>query len=575
MSEALLSAAEKQSRLCQNLRDLPLGRAAWNRLLRASEVRSVFLTWQWLSTWWECFGTDAELYTIAALRDDQLIGIAPLLRRHENGERIVEFLGTGLSDYCDILAAEEDKPEVVATVLGALLRRSDRWDRVRLESIPEHSSTPRLLEQMTLPEGFETSVYDEAVCPALSIEHSRGFAERCTRKRSLIRHQRYFERLAPLEFRHLIDADEIKDRLPEFFEQHRDRRFMAGDRSLLDDTRNRRFVERVSMTLLESNILRFSILRWRDETLAYHLGFVYDGVHTWYLPSFNVDFARYSPGEVMLKKLIEDAIDSGRRVFDFTRGDSPHKERFANIKRQNHSVEIVSRERAPRSDAMRPEGTGAPHRTSNTQQTTKTLHERAPTSTDPEARSAPAAPRIGVRRRRLWRSPAPVAQASDFRVRWARYSHIKALARQEGLRSEALIAALARMRRGQRAVVALWQERPIAVLWLARDTREALAQRGFDVPVPENAAFLVDAHLASDLVGSPRRDALMPAIQTFLAACGVVALYGTSDEHSGPSLPERCGVSVLPVAERTDVGLLFTTWSFQRKLPGFDLHGPQ
>ncbi len=571
MSELLLSASENQSRLCQNLRDLPLGRAAWNQVLRQSETRSVFLTWQWLSTWWECFGADAELYTVAVLRDQRLIGIAPLLRRHEDGERIIEFLGSGLSDYSDVLASEEDKPEVLATVFGALLRRSDRWDRVRLSNIPETSTTPRLVERVAFPEGFDVDVSDQAVCPALSIERSRQFAERCTRKKSLVRHTRYFERLSPLEFRYLLDADEIQDHLPAFFEQHRDRRFMAGDRSLFDESRNRRFIERVTMPLLESNLLRFAILRWRDETLAYHFGFTYDRVHTWYLPTFNVDYARYSPGEVLLRRLLQDTLESGLREFDFTVGDALHKERFANVKRSVVRVELVSRRSATASRSATRPARRAPE--------TPTLWQRLwkrgataskPNPSDPEAGVGPVAPRLGVRRRHLWRTPAFDPRPSEFRVGWARYSHIKALARQEGLRSPALIAALARMRRGQKAVIAFWQERPIAVVWLARDARAALARRGFELELPERAALMVDAHLSSDVEGSPRREALMPALQTFLAAEGLSALYGVQDVEAPPSFPERCGVAPVRVAQRTDVGLVFRTWSFQRKLRDFD-----
>lgn len=576
MSKLLLSGSEHQSRLCQNLRDLPLGRTAWNRVLRQSEVRSVFFTWQWLSTWWECFGADAELYTFAVMRGEELIGIAPLLRRHEDGERIVEFLGADLSDYCDVLASEEDKADVLATVFGALMRRRDRWDRIRLRNIPEDSSTPRLLERLALPEEFNLDVRPGAVCPALSITRSRKFAEACTRKKSLLRHTRYFERLSPLEFRYLIDVDEIKDHLPEFFEQHRDRRFMAGDRSLFDEARCRRFFERLCTPLLESNILRFSILRWSDETLAYHLGFSYDGVYTWYLPSFNVDFSRYSPGEVLLKKLLEDALESRVREFDFTLGDSPHKERFTNLKRRIWCAEIVAGTRA----SSRAPAIEALHGTETTDGSIwarllgrwvrNHAANREAQGSDPEANAAPRRSRVGVSQRRLWRTSALDPRPSEFRVRWARYSHIKAFARQEGQRSQALITALARMRRGQRAVVVLWQERPIAVLWLARDTNAGLMRRGFDVRVPAGAALLVEAHLASDLEGSPRRDALMPAVQTFLAAEGVTALYGVDDPASGPSLPERCGVPLLPVVQRTEIGLLFGTWRLQRTLRGFD-----
>ncbi len=298
---------------------------------------------------------------------------------------------------------------------------------------------------------------------------------------------------------------------------------------------------------------------------------MYDGVYTWYLPTFNVDFSRYSPGEVMLKNLLESALASRVREFDFTVGDSPHKERFANLKRQNKRIEIASRERPARA-AMTVDTTqrtvvekGFWTRLFGPQRDDT---QRETSAVDPEAHVGPHRPRLGVRRRRLWRTAAFKPAASEFRVRWARYSHVKALARQEGAHSRALILALARMRRGQRAVAVFWQGRTVAVLWLARDPRNGLERRGFEIAIVPGGALLVDAQLSSDLQTSPRREALMPAIQTFLAAEGISTLYGVSDADEGPSFPECCGVDVRPVAERTDVGMLFRTWSFQRKQDG-------
>jgi hypothetical protein len=61
MTDLLIATREAQVRLCQNLQDQPLGRAAWNRLLETSETHSIFLTYQWLATWWDCFKDSAEL----------------------------------------------------------------------------------------------------------------------------------------------------------------------------------------------------------------------------------------------------------------------------------------------------------------------------------------------------------------------------------------------------------------------------------------------------------------------------------------------------------------------------------
>lgn len=541
MSELLVSASEHQSRLCRNLQDLPLGKAAWSQLHRQSETRSLFLTYPWLSTWWQCFDADSELHTVAVLRDSDLVGIAPLLLRHEEGQRILELLGSGLSDSGDLIASREHKPQVIATMFETLWRRRDRWDLLRLENVPAQSSTVACLEQLPLPEGWELRKTSLGHGPALSIERNPTFAEGCVRKRGLLRQRRAFERLAPLEFKHVLDLDEVNDLLPAFFEMHRDRRFMAGDRSPFDDLRKRRFIERVAVALLESGWLRFSVLRWRDELLACHFGFSYDRVSSWYLPAFNVDYARSSPGAVLLQHLLRHALDSGEREFDLGLGESPFKERFANVKREFLRLEIVQ-----------------PQAVVRVGETLRAVEESAANS-PAESRKR----RIGRTHWLLWRATPCAPLPSDFRVQWARYSHIKAIVRQEGMKAETLIASLSRLRRGERAVVALWQERPVALLWLARDPAHILVSQGFQATLPPGAALTTEAHLASDLSGSPRRETLLPAMQTFLAAEGVSALYGIHAPGDPEPLPTRCGAPVDTVARRTEVAWLFGRFSFQ------------
>jgi CelD/BcsL family acetyltransferase involved in cellulose biosynthesis len=581
MTEMLLAGCDVQARLCQNLQDQPLGRAAWNKLLQQSETRSVFLTWQWLSTWWECFSEGATLFTFAVERDGELVGIAPLVVRRERGTRYVEFLGIGSSDYCDFIASEDDKPEVVRTVLEALLKRRDRWDRIRLRYLPSHSSTARCLADLTLPAGWERIQEVEAPCPALSIEANRAFAVACTQKKSLLRHAKYFERLAPLEFHHALDPDEVLDRLPDFFEQHRDRRFMAGDHSLFDDPRHRRFYERMVPVLLESGWLRFSVLRWQGEVLAYHLGFLHDGVFTWYKPTFNLDYARFSPGEVLLKCLLEDALTSDVRVFDFTVGDEAFKERFANVKNENLRIEIVRRvrrgwrERAH--DGLKRHLKSHHPRVFAQLKSAQSSLQRQPALSDnlSEVVSTFAPGARPARRRRglpfgavsrvLWRASPVQPGPSEFSAQWARYSHLKTITRREGLHQHFLLACLEKLRRGERAVVATWQDRPVALLWLARDAQSELAAAGFTDVLPPGSALVSDTYLALDLRGSPRREQLPSTLLTFLAAEDVTALYGLHDTRQASPLLMQCGGQLIPLVRRLTVGVLRWKRTFERR----------
>jgi CelD/BcsL family acetyltransferase involved in cellulose biosynthesis len=63
--------------------------------------------------------------------------------------------------------------------------------------------------------------------------------------------------------------------------------------------------------------------------VAFHLGFCYRGEYMWYKPTFDVELARSSPGEVLLRQLLLAALEEGANVFDFGLGDEAFKARFA------------------------------------------------------------------------------------------------------------------------------------------------------------------------------------------------------------------------------------------------------
>jgi CelD/BcsL family acetyltransferase involved in cellulose biosynthesis len=73
-----------------------------------------------------------------------------------------------------------------------------------------------------------------------------------------------------------------------------------------------------------------SVLRVGDRTLAAHLGLRSGGTHHWWVPTFDLEFSRYSPGLILLMEMAIELGDQGVDTIDFGRGDERYKERLAN-----------------------------------------------------------------------------------------------------------------------------------------------------------------------------------------------------------------------------------------------------
>jgi CelD/BcsL family acetyltransferase involved in cellulose biosynthesis len=112
--------------------------AEWNSLLGRSRADPLFLSWEWLTHWWHCFAGElvAMPEILAFYRGAALVGVAPLYRRRliRGGMLPASSIqpighswrdpGVVMSEYLDVVAAEEDAQAVRRACARALLEES-------------------------------------------------------------------------------------------------------------------------------------------------------------------------------------------------------------------------------------------------------------------------------------------------------------------------------------------------------------------------------------------------------------------------------------------------------------------
>src|SRR5207247_3140762 len=116
----------------------------------------------------------------------------------------------------------------------------------------------------------------------------------------------------------------------EFFEQHIDRWKATASPSLFQDQAKQDFYEKLTAVAADTGWLRFTRLDWNGRPIAFHFGSCYRGSYLWYKPSFAIDLARRSPGEVLLRQLLFAAQGEDARAFDFGLCDDALKLCFVN-----------------------------------------------------------------------------------------------------------------------------------------------------------------------------------------------------------------------------------------------------
>jgi CelD/BcsL family acetyltransferase involved in cellulose biosynthesis len=315
-------------------------RPQWQDLNQRVTGGAVFQSYEWHAGQAAALTAGERPLILTLSGGNGLEALAPLkvARRRMFGRlvSVVEFLGFPRADYCDLLVAP-GRPDAVERLLRPILRQEVSWDVLRLANVPESSPHLAAVRQAFGRASYPMHDQPAAEAPACILTET---AHAVTRKKSLKRHHNHFAREGDLELRHLREAADIDPWLDRFFDQHVARRALTSSPSPFRGDAERQAVRTMVAHVAPTGRLLFSVLLFRGSPLAFHLGFLDEGRLLWYVPAFDVAYIRHSPGEVLLKLLLEHAIALGCGEFDFGIGEEPYKYRFANHVRRVHGVEI-------------------------------------------------------------------------------------------------------------------------------------------------------------------------------------------------------------------------------------------
>jgi CelD/BcsL family acetyltransferase involved in cellulose biosynthesis len=123
----------------------------WEDLYDHSPLATPFQSWAWLYSWWESYGEGYGLRLITVRNGEGLlVGILPLMLKRRWGFGKLLFVGTGQTDYLDVIAREGWEEEVSEAGVGAL-RQMDSWQVADLHQLRPASAAWSIIERWNRP----------------------------------------------------------------------------------------------------------------------------------------------------------------------------------------------------------------------------------------------------------------------------------------------------------------------------------------------------------------------------------------------------------------------------------------
>jgi len=313
--------------------EVTVGREEWNQLLSGSETNTIFQTYEWIWSWWGVFGHMQTLFLVEVRDGDNLLALAPMMVGKVGIQRQLGFIGDENSDYCDFVAGER-KSEALGAIFDTVAAFKG-WDVIQLMNIPESSSTAVSVREFCNRAERHLIKRNDIVCPTLIVKGHEEHARRVAGGKTVRRRHNYMRKRENFRIFQLVEVEEALRYLELFITQHIRRWKGTPSPSLFLEEANREFYRELIRTLLPQGLLLFTVLEYEGNPIAYHFGFDYGSKIIWYKPSYDPEYARLSPGSVLLKHLIEYCLERGHLELDFTIGDEPFKRRYINHVNRN------------------------------------------------------------------------------------------------------------------------------------------------------------------------------------------------------------------------------------------------
>ena len=385
-------AAERSRHLVARRLNLDsIAAETWDALVDRSPAATPFSRNCVQRAWWDAYGESAHDQTLVVVDEgapDEIVGIAPLMHRHElepgdvaarttirhqagpalrpvPASATAVFFGASYhADYATILAAPQDLPDVCHAVVTALADEDpSRWDVVDLRRLRAGDpATDALLAafEWIAPRGcWLVTREQEEVFPVLTLAPGMDFEGYLGTLNKKERHEirrkiRRAEVAGPIA---LVKSEDPFADLEVFIDLHQKR---WGEEGLFPATAggaaSRRFFSGLFESCAPTGIVELDFLTVGERRIA--AGVILDDGHTVYYYNAGVepDARELSPGVVMVASYIQRAIELGRTRLDFMRGNEPYKYEWGAV---DEPIERLLVQRTAPAEGTAGDGTGA------------------------------------------------------------------------------------------------------------------------------------------------------------------------------------------------------------------------
>ncbi len=328
-------------------------RDQWNAINNKSPKGTIFLSWEWLYTWWETYSDDGDrkLYILTCKNcQNKLIGIAPFqiinnTKKYFPCSRQLVMLGTGETDgscvfgeYMDLIIQPRYETAVISSFSVYLMQHNTLWDGLKFHELLNDSYLSRLFSEKISTEKFQLvkTLNEQGFRTHIDLpETYKDYLMSLQKKmrNNITRNYRRLESEQEFSIQTITDVADIDNTITTLAKLNRERRGSLEENSSFDSPKFEKFHKSVAKRLLPQQKVSLRVLRFKDEIVAALYSFIdKDTIHP-YQSGFDTYYGeRYSLLTAMLSQEISNSIDNPaleRFNFMYSDDEFTYKKRYS------------------------------------------------------------------------------------------------------------------------------------------------------------------------------------------------------------------------------------------------------
>ncbi|MDD5760045.1 MAG: GNAT family N-acetyltransferase [Desulfobulbaceae bacterium] len=315
----------------------------WNRLLQQSEADSIFLSWEWITSWLDTASPSSVLSVVAVHDDDgHLVAIAPfyLSSLHFLGifhYRCLRVLGDCNSggEYPDIMVLPNLEDKAMRIIAMALASSKCEWDCAWIPNIAGWTGAAgRFIAVFGQSNGF----FRKRACSFSALKLPGSWSEfthsLSRNRRSVLQRQEKKLAMAGII---VVERCERDDELPHFLEAlfglHKKRWQKVGQEgSFVRRPKMVDFYRNFAQKAFSNGWLALFSLKINGTEYATQYGYLYNGVYLQLQEGYDPAGPNGS-GNALRAEIFRWCIERKMREYDFLGEHTPHKANWCAVER--------------------------------------------------------------------------------------------------------------------------------------------------------------------------------------------------------------------------------------------------